>query len=105
MSTRTQIGHFDTINTLEDANQAALRQGMALRIQPPAPGATRYYFTEDGAWKRQTEGHSHAVNVAVASVREAVRTSIPANDRSGGGGVKAVDTSQINKYSRVARQH
>ena len=87
------------INSLDDANHATLEQDKALRIQPPAPGATRYYFTEGGAWRLQKCGHSVSKAVDVDAVRRAVRRAIPENDQPGGGGVRAVDKSGKDRYA------
>ena len=49
------INHGDTIETAAEANAAVLEAGMVLRVQPAAPGATRYvYHDPRGAWLVET---------------------------------------------------
>ena len=60
------------ITTLEEANQAVLEQDLALAVQPPAPKATKYYFTDNG-WRKMTHGHSYSSPVDVDAVRERVK--------------------------------
>jgi hypothetical protein len=93
------MNHFGTIGTLDDANEAVLDRGMALRVQPRAPAPTRFYFVEDGKWKLQKCGHSHASTVGVEHVRDVVSRHIPKNDRAGGGGVRAVDRDEVERYA------
>lgn len=88
-----EIEHFDDIDSLDEANQAAIGQGMAIRIQPPAPKATQYYFVDGPDWKRQTAGHKVAVMISVP--RETVKSAIEENDQAGGGGAKAVSPETV----------
>lgn len=99
LTTKSHIEHFDDVDSLDEANQAAIDQGMALRIQPPAPAATRYYYHENGQWYRQKCGHSHASTVDVEAARQAVKRAMKRNDSKGGGGVKAVKKSLKDKYA------
>lgn len=88
--------HFDDVNSLDEANTAVLDNDMALRIQPPAPKATRYYYVHDSkGWVRQKAGHDTARSVDVEAVRQAVTRAIPKTDTAGGGGVKAVDKAEF----------
>jgi len=87
------IGHMDDVNSLDAANRA-VDAGMALRVQPPAPGYTRYYFVDEDGWKLQKAGEGYATSPAVEHVRQTVDRMIPKNDRAGGGGVKAVDKTE-----------
>lgn len=89
----------DHVSTLGEANHAVFEQDKALRIQPPAPAPTRYYFLEDGEWHLQKCGHAHSSSVDVETVREAVKRAIPENDLAGGGGVRAVEKSQKDEYA------
>jgi len=89
----------DSISTLGETNTAVLEQDKALRIQPPAPAPTHYYFQEEGEWHLQKCGRAHASSVSVETVRNAVKRAIPKNERPGGGGVQAVDKSRKDKYA------
>jgi len=92
------IEHMDDVNSLDEAN-AVVDVGMALRVQPPAPGYTRYYFVDEGGWKLQKAGEGYATSPAVEHVRQTVERAIPKNDRAGGGGVKAVDKIEKDRYA------
>lgn len=88
--------HFDGVNSLDEANAAVLDNGMALRIQPPAPKATQYYYVHDAkGWVRQKAGHDIPKSVDVDAVRRAVKRAIPKNGNAGGGGVRAVNKEEI----------
>ena len=88
--------HFDDVDTIDDANTAVLDNDMALRVQPPAPRATEYYYVhESKGWVRQKAGHDIPSPIDVEAVRRAVKQAIPKNDSLGGGGVKAVDKEEI----------
>lgn len=91
--------HDTPISDRSDANEAVLDNDMALRVQPRAPAATRYYFAEDGRWKVQKAGQIRAHPIDVDAVRRAVDQNASANDRRGGGGVKAVRKSAKDKYA------
>lgn len=88
----SQIEHCDVIETLDQANEAVIAQGMALQIQPAAPLPSELYFVDGDDWKRQTAGQKVAVTISVP--RETVKAAIAENDESGGNGVKAVDPSR-----------
>lgn len=90
---------MDEINSLDEANDAVLNNDKALRIQPKAPAPTRYYFVGEDGWMKQICGHASASSVSVEKVREAVNREIPANDRLGGGGVRAVEKSEKDRYA------
>lgn len=92
------LGHFDTVPSLDAANHAVFEQNMALRIQPKAPAPTRYYFVSEDGWQYQKAGHSHSASVSAEFVRERVRSALPKNDNMGGGGVKAVDRSTLDRW-------
>lgn len=87
------IGHFDDISTLHEANQVAIKQGMAIRVQPPAPRATEYFFVENGEWKRQLCGHDIASTVPAEKVRTAVQNAVDSQN------AKAVNKSNVKKYA------
>lgn len=89
-----QIDHYDDINTLDEANTAVFDNDMAIRIQPRAPAATKYYYIDNG-WKQQKAGRGAARDVDVETVRRVVSDHIPKNDRMDGGGVKAVDKEEL----------
>ena len=92
------IEHMDDVNSLDEANRA-VNAGMALRVQPPAPAYTRYYFVDGDGWMVQKAGEGYATSLAVEHVRQAVDRTIPRNDRAGGGGVKAVDKIEKDRYA------
>lgn len=87
----------DTIDSLDEANEAAIEQDMALRVQPPAPQATLFFFAENGHWKRYVHGHTRATTVGAETVRDSVQNAIPENGRLGGGGVKAVNKAEADR--------
>ncbi|WP_435180979.1 hypothetical protein [Halorussus sp. AFM4] len=87
------------ISSLDEANHSVFDQDKALRIQPPAPAPTQYYFHEDGEWRLQKCGQSHSSSVDVEVVRKAVKRAIPKNNQAGGGGVRAVEKSKKDKYA------
>lgn len=88
--------HFDDVSSLDEANTAVLDNGMALRVQPPAPGATEYYYVhESEGWVRQKAGHNIPDAIGVDAARSTIKRAIPKNDRAGGGGVKAVGKEAI----------
>lgn len=89
------IEHFDDITSTDEANQAAIEQGMAIRIQPPAPKATTFYFVEGDSWKRQLAGQKVSTGVRFEHVRATVKSAIQENDQSGGGGAKAVSPETV----------
>lgn len=93
-----KIDHFEDVDSLDEANQVLWEQEMALRIQPRAPAPTRYYFVGTNGYRRQECGQRRSVSVDVEAVREAVKRATPKNSRNGGGGVKAVEKSQITEY-------
>lgn len=63
-----EFSHLDQVNSLKEANEA-IQSGMLLRVQPPAPGATRYYGVNGEGWVYKKAGH----NVWHQSSTEAVR--------------------------------
>lgn len=85
----------DTITTLDEANQAAIRQDMAIRVQPPAPQPTEYYFydAKTDAWKRQKCGHSVAATMRVDGVRERLSDAIER------GQARVVTMGRVEKYA------
>ncbi|WP_135666782.1 hypothetical protein [Halorhabdus rudnickae] len=85
------------IDSLEEANEATLENGQALRIQPPAPGATRYYWVEDGEWRFKKCGHNYSNSVDVETVGERLERNIPKNDMPGGG-VLAVSMVEVHRH-------
>lgn len=87
------------IQSLDDANEAVLDNDQALRVQPPAPGATTYYFTENGKWKRQKAGHSTATSIDVENVRETVKRAIQRNESSAVNVLRAVDKERVEEYA------
>lgn len=88
--------HYDDVTSLDEANVAVLDNGMALRVQPPAPNPTEYYYTHDTkGWVRRKAGHEIPTSVDVDAVRRTIKRAIPKNDNAGGGGVKAVDKEEI----------
>jgi hypothetical protein len=64
------------ITSLNEANEATRERGEVIRIQPPAPGATRYYWIEDGAWRFAKAGWDTARATDADSVRPAVESQI-----------------------------
>jgi len=95
----TQLTPGDDVNSLDEANAAAYDGGMVLRIQPPAPGATRYYWFDGERWVFQKCGQSTKRQVSTETVRERVKKAIPKNDSAGGGGVKAVGKERVGEYA------
>jgi len=95
----TQHEPFDPVNSLDEANAVAYNGDMVLRIQPPAPGATQYFWFDGEAWQFQKCGHSTARTVSAELVRERVKKAIPKNDRAGGGGVRAVEKERVGRYA------
>lgn len=92
----TTVEHFSEINSTDEANEAVFSNNMALRIQPPAPAATLYYFIhEKKGWVRKKAGLDTVVSVDVDTVRSAVKRAIPKNDRMDGGGVRAVEKTKM----------
>ena len=83
----------DDVNSLDEANQAAIQQCMALRVQPAAPKPTEYYFHENGKWKRQKCGHSVAATMDVSGVRKRVKRAINS------GHIRVVEMDRVEKYA------
>jgi hypothetical protein len=69
------------ITSLDDANTATREEGAAIRIQPPAPNATRYYWLEDGAWRFAKAGWNTARATDADSVRPEVKRHIERQSR------------------------
>jgi len=67
---------MNTITSLDEANEAVRERGEAIRIQPPAPGATRYYWIEGGAWRFAKAGWDTARATGNDSVRPTVESYI-----------------------------
>jgi len=65
----------ETIRTLDDAN-VAVNDEKALRVQPPAPGATRYYWIENGAWRFAKAGWNTAQATNADNVRPKIKRQI-----------------------------
>jgi len=95
----TQHQPGDPVNSLDEANAVAYDGDMVLRIQPPAPGATQYYWFDGETWVFQKCGQSTKHRVSTDTVRERIKKAIPKNDRAGGGGVKAVDKERVGRYA------
>jgi len=103
METKEQtagIAPGDEITSRDDANDAVLNEGLALRVQPPAPNPTEYYYKHRAkGWVRHKCGHSVARSVDVDVVRRTVDNAIPKNDAPGGGGIKAVSMDRVEDYA------
>jgi hypothetical protein len=67
---------MNTITSLDESNAATHERGKAIRIQPPAPGATRYYWIEGGAWRFAKAGWDTARATDADSVRPEVESQI-----------------------------
>ncbi|QLH77435.1 hypothetical protein HZS55_09070 [Halosimplex rubrum] len=90
----------DTIASTDEANAAALDGDLALRVQPPAPSATQYYFADEQCgWQFQKCGHSRSRSVSVEFVRERVESAIARNDRPGGASIRAVERDVVGRYA------
>ena len=87
------------LNSLDAANAAVFDNNLALRIQPPAPGATRYYYQGEGGWTFRKCGQSCERAVSAEQVREACERAMRANGRSGGGGLTAMSKDKIGRYA------
>jgi len=94
------IAPGDDITSKDDANAAVFDHGLALRVQPPAPNATEYYYVhETKGWVRQKCGHKHPTALSVSAVRETVDRAIGKNDAPGGGGITAVEMERVEEYA------
>ena len=82
-----------TIDSFEEANKIVFEDNV-LRVQPPAPKPTEYYYIEEG-WTRKIAGQEITENVSVEKVRREVMKAMKNNDKSGGGGVRAVEKSEM----------
>jgi len=90
----------DEITSRDDANRAVLNEGLALRVQPPAPNPTEYYYKHRAkGWVRHLCGQSVARSVGVDVVRRTVDNAIPQNDAPGGGGITAVSMDRVEEYA------
>ena len=69
----------DTITSLDAANDA-VNDDKALRVQPPAPNATRYYWIEDGAWRHAKAGWGRAQATNAEDVRPKIKRQIERQD-------------------------
>lgn len=88
-----EFTNLDRINSLDGANEA-VRQGMLLRVQPPAPKATRYYGRDENGWLHKKAGHKVWRQVSTESVREAAKRAL-----EDGGGVHCLYAADIEKIS------
>lgn len=86
------IDHFEPINSLDEANQVAINQEMAIRVQPNAPEATEFFFVENDEWNKQVCGHRVTSTVSADSVRTAVQDAIDSEN------AMAVNKSLTDKY-------
>jgi hypothetical protein len=90
----------DDITSRDDANEAVINEGLALRVQPPAPNPTEYYYQHRAkGWVRHLCGQSTARSVDIDTVRRTVDNAIPKNDAPGGGGITAVDMERVEEYA------
>jgi len=89
----------EPLSSKDEANEAVLEQGNALRLQPPAPNPTEYYYTENGKWKKHVSGHKHNTTVDVEYVREKVSYGLGKNNSDGVDCLHAVDMERVTEYA------
>lgn len=66
---------MNTITSLDGANEA-VNNGKAIRVQPPAPNATRYYWIEDNAWRYAKAGWNRAQATNAEDVRPKIKRQL-----------------------------
>lgn len=70
---------WETITSLDEANEA-VNDDKALRVQPPAPNATQYYWIEDNAWRYAKAGWDRAQATNAEDVRPKIKRQIERQD-------------------------
>ncbi len=79
------------IDSLDEANEVIFESDRVIRVQPKAPGCTRYYYIDDElGWVRKKAGFDYQTQMRVDDIRSIIKRNIPRNERKGGGGVTAV---------------
>lgn len=92
-NTQPKFDHLDQINSLDEANEA-VRQGMVIRVQPPAPKATRYYGRDEDGWLHKKAGHKVWRQVSTETVRRAATRALEDS-----GGVHCLHAADIDAIS------
>jgi len=88
---------MNTLNSKDAANEAVLEGNKAIRVQPPAPNPTEYYYTKRGSWVKQLAGQDTTTSVDVDTVRQKVKYGVGKNESEGVDCLHAVAMDEVKQ--------